>query len=154
MLGEQRNQMSDKEMKDCEGQVLHYDSLLWTSTAIFIGAIGALFAFCSSEYNYNVAIFGLGLTLAALYLATSFRELRHKFQSKLDCPTNKDSDSEHRYKQWSVYVSIHLILIVLWLVLLFENSRAIWYAWVWIAVVALILTACIWYDGREPSPAK
>ena len=87
----------------------HYDTILWTITTIFAVAIGGLFSYVNSNPDFWLSIFGLILTGITIYLATSFRQLRHGYKKK---------KSPSHLSQWPVYILIFWGLGLLWIRLL------------------------------------
>ncbi len=127
-MSDQYNNSKDKnESKNIEDWGRHFDTLLWTVTAIMAAAIGGLLVYVHNSINdgKKLDIFmvssGYLLTLAAVYLAASFRQLRLRCQKHYTDKIRMILE-EKRLFQWPIYTSIFVILEVLWLKLIFEYS--------------------------------
>jgi heme/copper-type cytochrome/quinol oxidase subunit 1 len=111
---------------------LHYDTMLWTVTAIFTAAIGGLLVYCTQKFNFWIACIGFFLTLITVYFAGSFRHLRRRIHAKLE--EQKEGDVEYLYtkgllRQWPAFQTIFTVLIISWLVLLCINEPNYQFYW-------------------------
>jgi hypothetical protein len=118
----------------------HFDNLVWTVTSILVAANGALLVHLSNKDNFHprLAIGGLLLSVATVYLVASMRELRQRFQSKLDEPTQALLSKGRKLYQWHVFVGIFLMFIVFWTWLFVEFSPACTPAWLTLGGASLI----------------
>lgn len=105
----------------------HYDNLLWTVTTIFAAAIGGLFVYVHSKPDYWLSIFGLIVTGLTIYLATSFRQLRHFYSNK--------KNSLNHLPQWPVYIFIFWGLGLLWTNIIANTCSEFWCIFIAVASV-------------------
>ncbi len=126
-----------------EQRRMHYDNLLWKITSIFVIAIGGLlvYVFKSDNPEQLIIIFGFLLTVLILYLASSFRLYRHNTR-KTEIYKNLIMHDKSLI-QWELYISIFLIMELLWLFLLKEKISFL--LWVGLLIFGILATLCLWF---------
>jgi len=87
----------------------HYDTILWTVTAIFASADGGLLIYAyspSSKVSLITYLFGIVLTLLAVFFASSFRSARRIVHSDMDdaCQKYASGTQNPLLKQWRVFI--------------------------------------------------
>ena len=113
--------MSIKKSKDNEAWMRHYDSQLWIVTSIMIAAIGGLLFWLLGNERYFLkgSIAGYALTIAAVYFYASFRDLYETVnREKLDINNGR---MWYFSFQREIYLSIFVILSIIWANLWFSN---------------------------------
>ncbi len=98
----------------------HFDTLLWTVTAILAAAIGGLLVYATERFDIWLTLAGFSLTIITVYFAASFREVRHKI-GKQYSEGVKEILRSRTLDQWLAYRLIFVILAWLWIKLLIEN---------------------------------
>ncbi len=128
---------------------LHYDNLFWTVSTIFSVIISGLLLHQKSNFDISLSLFGLLLTIIAVYFAASFRELRSKALKEVR-RNDKTKDILKHLKnrgfggQWKAYILIFLVLELFWVRLLIENKPALRYVWIVIVVSSGIFIVHCW----------
>jgi len=125
----------------------HYDSMLWTVTSLWAAAVGGLLLYSGEHFDAWVALFGLGLTVSAMYFAYSFRLLRRRVHNAMAPELRQLFLHGPGLRQWDVFTLVFLGLVILWGRLLIQNSRRWWPVWLLAAVLAAAVVGAMW--GRE-----
>lgn len=129
--------------------VRHFDSLLWTVTSILLAANGALLVYSYSSDNRKfvsgLAVGGLILTGLTVYFAASMRELRHRFQERLDDELKALIQQGRRLYQWWAFIALFLLLIVGWTWLLCARAPAWRFLWFDLGGIVAIATLLLAY---------
>lgn len=102
----------------------HYDNLQWIVTTILTAAIGGLFVYLHStdEFTLFLALLGIVLTLASVFIAASFRALRRQIHESMSDEEQVLVRSRIMFKQWPAHLGVHLFLLGGWIYLLIENE--------------------------------
>lgn len=134
----------------------HYDSIQWTVTAILVVAVGGLLVYCSDDHNYDpwLAVFGIILTLASSFFATSFRALRRKLQDGLPKQTLYYLRSHWMFRQWPVHCMIHIFLLFLWSLLIYENSPQLHLLWIFVGIGFALIPVLGFLANVKPMDEK
>ena len=132
----------------------HYDSIQWTVTTILIGATGGLFAFVYSPDSFHtpLALLGAFLTVASVFFAASFRALRARLHAELPDADEKYLRSTRMFRQWPVYVIVHLVLFLSWVFLLIQRRPEHKPTWALTALLGLI--AIVAYGFASDGPLR
>ncbi len=127
----------------------HYDTLLWTTTTIFLTAIGVFFTYVNSHPDIWLSLFGLILSGSTVYFAASFRQLRYQ-----EGPKGKIRKG---LLQWYPYLFIFWCIGELWIRLIsYSCYVCFWCIFVSVSLAwsAYIIFMAIGYgkpkDGHEP----
>jgi len=117
----------------------HYDSIQWTVTTILIGATGGLLAFVYSAGSFHtpLALLGAFLTVVSVFFAASFRSLRARLHADLPDADVKYLTSTRMFRQWPVYLIVHLALFLSWVFLLIQRRPEHRPTWALIALLGL-----------------
>lgn len=128
----------------------HWDNLLWTVTGILVAVDGALLVYMSDQAGQNfdpwIGFSGLGLAVAAVYFAASFRELRQRVTT--DPEVKAIIGEGRRFFQWPVFVLMFLWLEVNWIRLLLENRPELCIRTWCIGTASLAYTIWLYWIGR------
>lgn len=131
----------------------HYDSMLWTVTSLWAGAIGGLLVYCTSSFDIWLSLMGLGLTVVAMAFAASFRDVRGRLIDTMSCDLAAFHRSQGGFKQWPWFLVVFLLLVITWIMLLIKNERTLWWLWIILGEIACVGVAHLWSRGR-PNPSK
>lgn len=103
--------------------VRHYDNLLWTVTSICLALDGGLLAHSAQPDNFAswLALGGMWLTLTTVILATSFRELRQRFERQQEEGIRQLAKEGRRLYQWWWFLSLFVLLAFGWGALLIRE---------------------------------
>lgn len=102
----------------------HYDNLLWFVTSFLTGANAALMAISADKLRPQIGLFGMLLTIATVFLATSFRSIRRRLHCRLKNIGPKYMylvKGDDRLKQWRLYVLFFVLVVFYWFWLLWAN---------------------------------
>lgn len=126
------------ERKEKQEWARHYDALFWTVATIMSAAIGGLLLFLISyKFDSILAFVAITLIVLTVYFAASFRELRFMFQNIENDDMKKFAD-KREFIQWWPYLSIFLLLCLIWVNLLWNNAPEGWIYWLIIGVINFI----------------
>jgi len=131
----------------------HYDSMLWTVTSLWAAAVGGLLVYSAENFDPWLAVFGLILTVCAMYFAYSFRVYRRRVHEKLPEELRKIVLSGTRVRQWDVFVLVFLGLTALWTRMLVQKAENYCFLWLFLAVVATALIGRMWLLERRKTDA-
>lgn len=135
--------------KDSEAWGRHYDTLLWTVTTIMGVAIGGLLVYLHNNFDLWLAVSGLILTILAIYFAASFRELRHEIECHYGNKKVLEARVNRKFHQWWAYVLIFIIIELLWIKLLVDNSPAFLLLWILMGIGGLVLIFYFSYERND-----
>jgi hypothetical protein len=143
--------MDNKEIGDW---IRHYDSLLWTVTAIMVTAIGGLLVYLYDPNHFNIllAIFGFFLNCISVIFAVSFRERRHRFQQLNPEIHEIISGKGNKIIQWPWYFSVFIILGFFWIQLISEKIGNLFLLILWLITSFTIMVMIIYlvrYSGGK-----
>lgn len=130
----------------------HFDNLLWTITAIFLAANGALLVHQSEKANFlpGLAIGGLLLTGVTVYFAASMRELRHRVGEHLDPALRDILEKDRAIYQWQAFVTLFLLFAGSWIWLLVLYAPAFQFWWLVLGVVVVIFILVLGFGFERP----
>ena len=154
MSDQNNNHRDENNSKEAGDWGRHFDTLLWTVTAIMAAAISGLLAYVHNSVSAGkkldifLASSGYFLTLATVYLATSFRVLRHEFKEHYTKKIQDIFNSSKRLYQWPVYILIFVILLGLWIKLLIEHSVTYLGLWVVFVFIGGFVIGYCWKIGK------
>ena len=101
----------------------HYDTMLWTVTSLWAAAVGGLLVYSGEHFDPWLAVFGLVLTVCAMYFAYSFRKYRRKVHERMPESFQRLVVFQGRgFRQWDVFLLIFIALVFLWGKVLVQNS--------------------------------
>ncbi len=126
----------------------HYDSMLWTVTSLWAAAVGSLLVYLAEHFDPWLAVFGLSLTVCAMYFAFSFRRRRRKVHAAMPSDLRRLLVKGRGLRQWDIFLLLFLGLTFLWGKLLIQNSRNSWPLWLAVSIVAGGLVAAMWACER------
>ncbi len=134
-----------EDLDECERGhwARHYDTLLWSVTTIFAGAIGGLLVYVHSNFDIRLAVFGLIITPVPVYFGASFRELHSKSMSR---NAKRVIQRDRTLYQWEVYVAVFVLLEILWGLLLVSKESFI--ASLAVVLEAVVVSATVWMERQ------
>lgn len=104
----------------------HYDSLLWTMSTLFLGILSImLFSIDNDKPSLMYVLFGYFLTLAVLYFATSFRELRYLVGKESNERLKKVYQQKRKFPQWLLFNIIFFFLSLFWLIEIYNMKTMV-----------------------------
>jgi hypothetical protein len=103
----------------------HFDSMLWTMSGIFLGALGGLGIYSVKNYNLWICLAGLLTTTVASFLVASFRAVRRRIHHKMKQELVNLIRTPNGFKQWPAFILLIMLINILWvtlLVIMFRSS--------------------------------
>lgn len=101
----------------------HFDLLLWTVSTLFVTALVFLINLSIGLKDFFVTFIGYLLSIIPIYFATSFRELKFLMINKLDGKIKKIFEEKRKFPQWFIFNLVFFIISLIWLKLLYSQSR-------------------------------
>lgn len=143
---------SNHDRNDLAELSRHFDSMLWTVTSLWAGAVGGLLVYSGEHEHFDpwIATFGLGLTVCAMYFAYSFRRFRRRVHNAMPEELRGLVVGDSCVRQWDVFAIVFLGLVLLWAKVLIQNSCVLWWLWLPLAVAAGGLVVLMWKLERWP----
>jgi len=136
--------ISDNECKEILEWSRHYDNLLWIVTSLLTGANAALMAIAADKLRPEIGVFGMILTVATVFFATSFRSIRRRLHEQLEAGrpqyTYLLKGGEEWLGQWLPYVLFFAMVAILWTWMLwakYPQHRCIWGSVLFLSLASL-----------------
>ena len=146
----------------------HYDTILWQVTAVFMAALALVLLEANKTQSVVICIFGLFITLIAVYIAAGLRQLRYGMHEKMSKSSGemfclKSSIRGHRCRLWLCYMIVFFIFQSLFTYILVNKADTIKEQLLYTAILALCALVLSYFyriakdvtdrDVTEPSPA-
>jgi hypothetical protein len=126
----------------------HYDTLLWAVTSLWAAAIGGLLTYCWQNFDWRLGVFGIVLTVFAMYFAASFRVLRRRVHGRMTAEVRELHEAGFPIRQWDLFALVFLGLLILWVWTPIGKGSVHRTRWISGGVVASVFLAVIWVWGR------
>lgn len=129
----------------------HLDSLLWTVTSLWAGAIGGLLVYCTGKESFDPWLASLGLifTPGAMFFAANFRRLRQSLHNRMPDELRELYISEDPGRQWYAFLVIFLVLVLAWTRLSLSQAGSLCGWWLIFGLLDVAAVVGLWCYGNS-----
>lgn len=131
--GPPQDELTEWEREQALAFCRHYDSLLWVVTSLLATSNAALLGLGGRAMSIQVGLLGVGLSVATVFFAASFRQIRGRILCRLNTDRWLSVDTRGRMRQWPWYVAFFAGSAALWFSLLFSHFPSDDLVWVVLA---------------------